>query len=480
MTRRNPPAKWVLPEIIDPENRRCVQIYVPDEKYHIAAFWGALLTLASAYKWADDLDHKAKDVALVWRGIIDNTEWGCCLTEPFLQFRMIDCALEYSITSGVDWLPMPDLATCFSFDVRQNSENPCTLEKKIGDGEWEQFADLQACPPKIKITDGKIQWYNPATDSWQELDNQGENTPQPPQPGTPDNVPTIDGECTTLAFVVNGAGYCIVPLPIEECWEVTTVLASGAWTYDDSNPFENWYCYDGHEFLLGACTSSDAGIDAAFPVPDALKYSLVLRYPDGASGVALVVGETVTIPAGTTPGSFILQMNDDDLTGNQGSVSVVLTFCKQSCPIDDPCSTGEKDLTVAQYGTRFATDSEITAWYGSGNNHYPHVGTWNSGVGYQDENWYPGYHNSLYFVAECADISTSGAAHALITVTSNGADLYFRAIDSDGVSVLYSHTTNVNATDAVLDFTLPAGTKFIALAQLSYANTTTITKFEVV
>lgn len=85
MPRRNPPAKWVLPEIVDPPERVCYTVAVPKERQHIAAFWGALLNLASAIHWADDDAHTAKDVALVWREIVDNVcaddslEGDCCM-----------------------------------------------------------------------------------------------------------------------------------------------------------------------------------------------------------------------------------------------------------------------------------------------------------------------------------------------------------------------------------------------------------------
>lgn len=70
MARRNPPARWTLPEIVNPPTRKCFTILVPNEPYHIAAFRGALLNLASAYNWQDDLDHTAKDVANVWKSVI--------------------------------------------------------------------------------------------------------------------------------------------------------------------------------------------------------------------------------------------------------------------------------------------------------------------------------------------------------------------------------------------------------------------------
>jgi len=52
-------------------------LQVPNERFHIAAFRGALLDLASAYKWQDDPDHKAREVANVWKGVIANMSSDC-------------------------------------------------------------------------------------------------------------------------------------------------------------------------------------------------------------------------------------------------------------------------------------------------------------------------------------------------------------------------------------------------------------------
>lgn len=197
MPRKNPPAKWVLPTVVDPPERKCIKIQVPDEQFHIAAFRGALLNLCAAYKWADDTAHTAREVALIWREIIDSMEWGCgCMTEPFLQFRLNDCVFQYSITSGEEWLDMPDLAECIGLDVRQSEENPCTLEKSIDGGEtWDSFANLQLCPPKIRNNGGKLQWNNPATDEWEDVPDQGDEREDgeapPPTPVEGESMPCL-------------------------------------------------------------------------------------------------------------------------------------------------------------------------------------------------------------------------------------------------------------------------------------------------
>jgi len=160
MARKNPPAKWVLPEVIDPPDRICVQLYIPNERFHIAAFRGALLDLASGYKWADDPEHKAREVALVWRTIINEMpEWECG--------------------------DMP-------FDVRQNDEEPCTLEKTEDGITWEPWANLQKCPPNIRINNGVIEWQDPTTGIWEPVEDGDEREDGEAPPPWPDNP---DGAC---------------------------------------------------------------------------------------------------------------------------------------------------------------------------------------------------------------------------------------------------------------------------------------------
>lgn len=153
MARRNPPAKWNLPTVIDPAERLCIQVPVPNDRMHIAAFRGALLDLASAYKWADDVAHTAREVALVWRDIIDGLEFGC---------------------GNMD------------FDVRQNETEPCTLEKTVDGETWTPWADLQLCPPMIRINNGIVEYFNGS--SWvplEEGDERESGTYDPPWPDPP-------------------------------------------------------------------------------------------------------------------------------------------------------------------------------------------------------------------------------------------------------------------------------------------------------
>lgn len=137
MSKRYPKARYVLPETVNPD-RICMSVNVPNDPYHIAAFRGALLTLASATNWANDSEHTAKDVAAVWDEIYQEVS---------------DCIMSL-------------------MDVRQNEEMPCKLEKTEDGETWEQWADLQLCSPRIRISKGKLQWFNGT--SWGDLPNGGD------------------------------------------------------------------------------------------------------------------------------------------------------------------------------------------------------------------------------------------------------------------------------------------------------------------
>jgi hypothetical protein len=62
---RDPDPGWRLPAVIDPP-KRCVQLWIPDDPSHIAAFWGALVQLGRWFNWERDNDKTALAVSRVW------------------------------------------------------------------------------------------------------------------------------------------------------------------------------------------------------------------------------------------------------------------------------------------------------------------------------------------------------------------------------------------------------------------------------
>lgn len=73
-------------------------------------------------------------------------------------------------------------------DVRQNTELPCKLEKTFDGETWEQFANLQLCPPKIRVgAGGGVEWFDgtgwvPLPGGGDERYDGGYNPPWPTPP----------------------------------------------------------------------------------------------------------------------------------------------------------------------------------------------------------------------------------------------------------------------------------------------------------
>jgi len=70
MSRRKPPARYVLPESND-FNVQYACLPVPIDINHRAAFWGQIYALGSARIWANDDTHAAIDAAGVWQNIAE-------------------------------------------------------------------------------------------------------------------------------------------------------------------------------------------------------------------------------------------------------------------------------------------------------------------------------------------------------------------------------------------------------------------------
>lgn len=135
---------YLLPEEPETPERICVQLQIPNDQNHIRAFWGALQELSYWWNWERDSEHTARLAAKVWRYVV------------------LDASRVF-YSSGFE---CQELAL---FNVRQNSENPCLLEKTIDGGDtWVTFANLNLCLPKIRrnpsngnfelSTDG-IDWF---------------------------------------------------------------------------------------------------------------------------------------------------------------------------------------------------------------------------------------------------------------------------------------------------------------------------------
>lgn len=65
---------YLIPDTIEPAESYCITIQVPKDDLHVAAFWGALETLAEWYNWQRDEGHSGADVAQVWQAVVKSTK----------------------------------------------------------------------------------------------------------------------------------------------------------------------------------------------------------------------------------------------------------------------------------------------------------------------------------------------------------------------------------------------------------------------
>lgn len=264
MTRRNPPAKWVLPDVVNPPDRICYKIEVPNNLYHKAAFFGALLDLASAYKWSDDPAHTAKDVALVWRQIVDDLMVQDCEPAP-------PTVIGGGAEGGDENM------------IRQNPSNPCELQTSINGTDWCTFADFSLCIPAGSQPGGGV-----------------------PQPG-----PGGGSECYQGALDAKGLWLAPVVVSTGDVLEVQNATGAG---YDGSVSLR-WYCPTGQTFFAGSCVNvpqTDPGDPLNTVGHMRLIWNIAGVFYDAMAG-------PVTVPGGVTDAQAILQVNDPVLADNSGT-----------------------------------------------------------------------------------------------------------------------------------------------------------------
>jgi hypothetical protein len=105
MANRRPP--WDIPDVIDPPNRRCIQIEIPDDPQHIAIFWGVLRSLSDWQHWEREPLHRGTQVAQVWRKVVYAIDWSnmACCPDPTNQYYDENGVLQVSYDGGATYEP---------------------------------------------------------------------------------------------------------------------------------------------------------------------------------------------------------------------------------------------------------------------------------------------------------------------------------------------------------------------------------------
>jgi hypothetical protein len=110
------------------------------------------------------------------------------------------------------------------FNVRQNEEAPCTLDKTIDGGEtWEAWANMQLCPPRLRTDKGKMQWFD--GENWQDLPDGGdERVDGSSEPQWTDPPSGETGNCLAAENIV--ASYVTMLTQTKSGLEATLAVSS--------------------------------------------------------------------------------------------------------------------------------------------------------------------------------------------------------------------------------------------------------------
>jgi hypothetical protein len=268
--RRNPPAKWVLPIVVNPP-RICFQIEVPNDRFHLAAFRGAILNLAAAYKWQDDPDHTAKRVAAVWDDI-------------YTKIRTCE-----TVNCGDQGISLEDV---LSQQIRKNPDDPCIQQMWCID-HWEDWYDPRSCIP---------------------------GTIEQPTNGTPLEA----GQCRAWDVSLRGSERWLLPVQVNTGDTITITGASGGW--NDGTLL--WFCTSGQLYVGSGCLA-DAAPESGDPLQTANHMRLIMSV-DGTFVDAY--NQIFAVPVGVSDGQVFFQANDDPLPGNSGTVSFHVEVCKENPP----------------------------------------------------------------------------------------------------------------------------------------------------
>lgn len=270
MARRNPPAKWVLPDVINPPDSICFTVRVPNNVYHIGAFRGALYNLTSARFWQDDPAHTALLVAKVWQDIYD-------------QITAVPCETPLVPSAGnlqEDYLLMLAEPYC-------DAQGKCRFHIRC-----------DVCDPWIDVALVSDLIANP--------------------PGT-GNQPAPGGGTSSFCGNVAAIDGRVFPVQVNSGDLITVSSATGHW--NDGSLVE--HCVNGDIFFI-ACTGSGAApVGGADVVPLAPHMSAVVRFSSGY--FAIYPGGSLVVPMGIVNEEPFIVANKPTLNSGSGSIDMCIT-----------------------------------------------------------------------------------------------------------------------------------------------------------
>ncbi len=250
---------------------------------------------------------------------------------------------------------------------------------------------------------------------------------KPPQPGGGTPQPQPGGGMQKYCNTLFAGGILYLPTTVSTGDVITLASSDGSgWdgTETDSTGNPIFRCLDGSIFFSGEC-GGGSHVDGGDPVPSANHMTLVAKIN---GSYYYISGLGFTVPAGISNASVVLQVNDSNISDNQGSYSLCVnvtnnqatTWCRKY------------DFRIANYG--MTTED---------------VGFWSPGVG-----WVGAFQNSV-----SQTVTTPGFNFPSTTLTS--------------IELLYTKNTGSGANDETAIYgSFPSGA---ALANVSGVHGTGLT-----
>lgn len=262
---------YVLPDVVDPPNYLCITLRIPNNKWYIMAFKGAIWDLCNWWNWEKDEAHTATKVARIWRRVFYAMKFSDC--GPVKQSDLIEAEIQMAIHVDCD----------------------CKVTIDCCDGTTKQLVTL---------------------DMLQGGTQPGGGTPQPPGGGgTMCYQGKMDGTNTWLVPVLVNSG---------DLFHLEN--ATGA-EYDGGG--DNWRCPDGSAFGGGLCFETNKIHKEGDPSRAAFHMSLIVVI--AGTAYPLAAGD-FTVPGGVVNAQAVVQANDSDITNNRGSYSFVVCVTNNQVP----------------------------------------------------------------------------------------------------------------------------------------------------
>jgi len=260
-----------------PVGVRCINVYIPDDDEHMAIFFGAVSLLAKWNSWQRDPEKNGIRAANAWREAL----YG----HPTFETCDDNGGGGFAGAGGGDDDPM----------IRQNPDNPCELQNSVDGVTWCTWADLSLCVPTG-------------------------------QPSGSQKQPVPGGDAVCYSGVLHANGRFLVPTTASTGDTIQLSKVDGAGT--DAGII--WYCSDGEIYFGGACIGGGT-FDGGDPIPTA--HHMVVIAKIGSVYLDLTGGDPVTVPSGLLNEQITLQVNDADLTDNDGQYNVSVCV-KNNLPAD--------------------------------------------------------------------------------------------------------------------------------------------------